>query len=236
MGVSSGSDCDDTDYSINPNAYDMPNDGIDQDCDGVDSSSGGGSVDNDNDGYDASVDCDDSNYFVHPGMSEIWSNGVDDDCDGQIDFTLQTGTYGFNVPTELYNTCLGVNGGTTGFNADLSPMQGGLNLTYDNGSSLPLLYDGYSFVNSNYSSQWDLSSNGYDAIISLTGTTEISELTSTSVNLYEDYYFSSTCSGLDCSVVTAALGNTLHVIHYDLWNLRRVQWWNLQLLLYFVDV
>ena len=87
-GVSAGMDCDDSDFSINPNAYDTPNDGIDQDCDGMDSGSGGGTVDNDNDGYDASVDCDDNDPRAYPGVAFFDSSTacmVDADYDGYGD-------------------------------------------------------------------------------------------------------------------------------------------------------
>ena len=74
-------DCDDTNASIYPGAYEEC-DGKDNDCDGeIDE---GCIVDNDGDGYYSDVDCDDSNADIHPGATED-CNGLDDDCDDQVD-------------------------------------------------------------------------------------------------------------------------------------------------------
>lgn len=97
------SDCNDSDGSVNPNADEFCDDGIDNNCDGylddetsVDAFSG--YLDLDGDGYGGGVydsscddiyystsdDCDDSDGSVNPNMSEI-CDGIDNDCNGDID-------------------------------------------------------------------------------------------------------------------------------------------------------
>jgi hypothetical protein len=73
-------DCNDNDESINPDAEDIPEDGIDQDCNGEDSSY----ADLDGDGFStADGDCDDDNGDINPDADEIPYDGIDQDCDGE---------------------------------------------------------------------------------------------------------------------------------------------------------
>lgn len=77
-----GEDCDDTDPDINPDADEVPNDGIDQDCDRVDFTE---DCDQDGDGFDALVcggtDCNDLDPDVNPDAEEIGGDGIDQNCD-----------------------------------------------------------------------------------------------------------------------------------------------------------
>lgn len=80
-GYNVDSDCDDDDASVHPNAFDIPDDGIDQDCDGSDATTPG-PVDADADGYTADVDCNDSDAAINPGETDIPNDGIDQNCDG----------------------------------------------------------------------------------------------------------------------------------------------------------
>ena len=76
-------DCDDGDASVNPDAEEVPYDGLDQDCDGEDL------VDVDGDGFEGGEDgddCDDEDAAVYPGADDAWYDGVDSDCAGNDDF------------------------------------------------------------------------------------------------------------------------------------------------------
>jgi len=44
-----------------------------------------GTVDLDDDGYDADVNCDDSDANTNPGAPEVCDDGIDNDCDSAID-------------------------------------------------------------------------------------------------------------------------------------------------------
>ncbi|HYE32086.1 MAG TPA: tandem-95 repeat protein, partial [Methylomirabilota bacterium] len=96
-------DCNDSNPTVNPGAFEIPGNGIDENCNGMGDDSFPESytyyTDNDGDGYgnDSSPvessnpfpghaeslvggDCDDSNAFVRPGMAEIPNDGLDNDC------------------------------------------------------------------------------------------------------------------------------------------------------------
>lgn len=103
-GYARGSDdCDDGDASVNPDADDAPDDGVDQDCNGTDTVTCYWDLDGDGYGsFDGATletsgdcswsmysenddDCDDNDENVNPGEDEVPGNHVDDDCDGQVD-------------------------------------------------------------------------------------------------------------------------------------------------------
>ena len=101
-------DCDDTDDTIYPGAFDICDDSIDQDCDGddlLDDTDGDGyydvacdgddcddevdtinpGVDGDGDGSNVCDDCDDDDSDNFPGNPEVCGDGLDQNCDGGDD-------------------------------------------------------------------------------------------------------------------------------------------------------
>ena len=75
-----GLDCDDTEARVNPDADEVPYNGLDDDCN-PDTSD----TDVDGDGVDASevggADCDDDHAATYPGAPETCGDGVVNDCD-----------------------------------------------------------------------------------------------------------------------------------------------------------
>jgi len=80
FGIVPGTDCDDENAAINPEAEEACN-GIDDNCD---DSLLAGEEDQDSDGHLVCAgDCDDTDGQIHPGAEDLCSDGVDSDCDGE---------------------------------------------------------------------------------------------------------------------------------------------------------
>jgi hypothetical protein len=80
-----GTDCDDGDNDVHPNAVEICSNQADENCDGKDEECPPECLDNDNDGYGSGkdckdYDCNDGNPAMHPGAVEECENGLDDDC------------------------------------------------------------------------------------------------------------------------------------------------------------
>ena len=68
-------DCDPNNPEINPDAVEIPYDGLDNDCNPLTLDD-----DFDMDGYGLAEDCDDNNPQISPGLPEIPYDGIDNDC------------------------------------------------------------------------------------------------------------------------------------------------------------
>ncbi len=114
--VANGSDCDDTDATINPDAWERCGGG-DEDCDGTTDESDAinastWTVDADTDGHGAiggrttvgceeppgfaatDDDCDDTDPTVNPSAAETWYDGANTNCDAGSDFDADSDGWG----------------------------------------------------------------------------------------------------------------------------------------------
>ena len=74
-------DCDDLDAGVNPGAFEVDCNDIDDDCDALTLDA----ADEDQDGVLACDDCDDLNGRVSIATEEQCDDGIDNDCDGETD-------------------------------------------------------------------------------------------------------------------------------------------------------
>ncbi len=90
LEAAGGTDCNDDDVTIHPDAYEVWYDGIDEDCDG------GSDYDQDGDGYESDAfnedstegggDCQDSDASFYPGAEDAPYDNRDTNCDGADDY------------------------------------------------------------------------------------------------------------------------------------------------------
>ena len=97
-------DCNDSNPSINAEATDICENGLDEDCIGGDLLCDCLTTDGDGDGYGTGsacvqIDCDDGNSTINPGATEV-CDADDNDCDGSID-------EGFDLDGDTWTTCEG---------------------------------------------------------------------------------------------------------------------------------
>jgi hypothetical protein len=105
--VELGTDCDDADPLVHPNAEEVWYDGVDQDCDAH------SDFDKDFDGFTAvegmqgtADDCDDDSADVNPAADEIWYDDIDQDCDGASDWDQDAdGFTALDAPEGSANDC-----------------------------------------------------------------------------------------------------------------------------------
>ncbi len=106
--VLDGTDCDDTNFNVNPGAIEVCDGVNDENCDGsVDEGCNTWYEDSDGDNYGNSgvsvdavipppgyvlddTDCDDGDFNIHPGAVEVCDGTNDENCDGSVDEGCQT--------------------------------------------------------------------------------------------------------------------------------------------------
>ena len=79
--VEAGTDCDDANPGVHPDAPETWYDGVDSDCAGDDD------FDRDGDGFSGGVDgvdCDDAEPTAYPAAEEVCGDGIDNNCDGSL--------------------------------------------------------------------------------------------------------------------------------------------------------
>ncbi|MCB9743789.1 MAG: hypothetical protein H6740_14410 [Alphaproteobacteria bacterium] len=85
-GVTTGTDCDDSDTNINTAATEVWYNGVDNDCDDHSDYDADFDGEDNRDRIGSGTDCDDGDASINTSATEVWYDGVDQDCDDLSDF------------------------------------------------------------------------------------------------------------------------------------------------------
>ena len=86
-----------------------------------------------------------------------------------------------------------------GLEGAIAPIDDGVQAMGSIGHHQACLYDGASFVSSFDDTLLDLNPYGFDALLNVSLSTDVAELSPAEVMLYENLIFSGICSGADCN-------------------------------------
>lgn len=125
--VSISGDCNDMAANVNPSAFEIVGDGVDENCDGTeivfkDADNDGVRTNSTQTSFDAdaddpgeayasepSGDCDDTNASIHPGAFEVVGDLIDEDCDSQEIVFQDLDADGFRTDQTQVSTDLDAN-------------------------------------------------------------------------------------------------------------------------------
>ncbi|MCB9676281.1 MAG: putative metal-binding motif-containing protein [Alphaproteobacteria bacterium] len=148
--VASGTDCDDADGDIHPEATEICGNAVDEDCDGTAGQAVTVYLDHDQDGFGAGEpvaacqpgpgfstvagDCDDTDAGIGPTATEVPADGIDQDCDGFESCPVDLDGDGFFSSALLVDGdlgCAGITGPEDCLDLDASVYPGALEIVGD---------------------------------------------------------------------------------------------------------